>query len=87
VAEAVAGGADPNTNAIRNVKENMAAYARLIRVNIDKKDNILYAIADRILKPADEKKLSEAFGKVEPDEMGEGVHEKYHAWIEKLVGG
>ena len=24
--------------------------------------------------------------KVEAEELGEGVHEKYHAWIEKLVG-
>ena len=34
----------------------------------------------------DQETLAQAFDKVESEEMGEGVHEKYHAWIKKLVG-
>lgn len=42
-------------------------------------------MADRMFKPQDQKALIEAFDKVEAEEMGEGIHEKYHAWIEKLI--
>lgn len=86
VAEAVAGKSVPNAAAIRKVKKNLAAYAQLLRAHIDKEDHDLYPMADRLLKPADQKALAKAFDKVESEELGEGVHEKYHAWIEKLVG-
>jgi hemerythrin-like domain-containing protein len=84
VAEAVKGKSA--ADAIRKVKKNLAAYARLLRAHIAKEDHVLYPMADRLLKPADQKVLAEAFEKVESEELGEGVHEKYHAWIEKLTG-
>ena len=86
VAEAVAGKGTPDAAAIRKAKENLAAYARLLRAHIDKEDGVLYAMADRILSAHDQKSLCDAFDKVEAEEMGEGVHEKYHAWIETLAG-
>ena len=87
VAEAVAGKIVPDAAAIRKAKENLAAYAQLLRVHIDKEENVLYPMADRLLKSAaDQKTLLQAFDKVESEEMGQGVHEKYHAWIEKLAG-
>ena len=85
VAEAVAGKTVPDAAAIRKAKENLASYAQLLRAHIDKEDNILYPMADRLLKSADQETLAQAFGKVESEEMGEGVHAKYHAWIKKLV--
>ena len=87
VAEVVAGKTVPDAAAIRKAKENLAAYAQLLRAHIDKEDNVLYPMADRLLKStADQKTLTQAFDKVESEEIGEGVHKKYHAWIEKLVG-
>lgn len=86
VAEAVAGKGAPDAAAIRKAKENLAAYAQLLRAHIDKEDTVLYPMADRLLKSADQKALAQAFDKVESEELGAGVHEKYHAWIEKLVG-
>jgi hemerythrin-like domain-containing protein len=86
IAETVARKTAPDAAGIRKAKENLTAYARLLRAHIDKEDNVLYPMADRLLKPVDQKSLAEAFDKVESEEMGEGVHEKYHAWIEKLAG-
>ena len=86
VAKAVAGKGVPGAAAIRKAKKNLAAYAQLLRAHIDKENDVLYPIADRLLKPVDQKNLVEAFDKVESQELGEGVHEKYHAWMEKLVG-
>lgn len=86
VAEAVAGKNAPDTAAIRKAKKNLVAYAQLLRAHIDKEDHVLYPMADHIFKPQDQKALAEAFDKVEVEEMGEGVHEKYHSWIKELVG-
>jgi hemerythrin-like domain-containing protein len=86
VAEAVKGKGAAATATVRKAKKNLAAYARLLRTHIDKEDNVLYTMADRILNARDQQSLCNAFDKVEAEEIGEGVHEKYHAWIEKLVG-
>ncbi len=86
VAEAVAGKGEPTADAVRIAEENLAAYAELLRAHIDKEDLILYPMADRLLTPADQEALVDAFDKVEAEELGEGVHEKYHAWIKELVG-
>lgn len=86
VKEAVTGKGAPAAAAIRKSKKNLASYARLIRAHIGKEDSLLYPMADRLLKSADQNSLAEAFEKVESEELGEGVHEKYHAWIEQLVG-
>ncbi|MDD5678924.1 MAG: hemerythrin domain-containing protein [Kiritimatiellae bacterium] len=86
IAAAVAGRGAPGAAAILKARENLDAYARLLRAHIDKEDNDLYAMADRILNTHDQKSLCDAFDKVEAEQIGEGVHERYHAWIEKLVG-
>ena len=86
VAEAVADKSVPDAAVIRKTMENLAAYAQLLRTHIDKEDNVLYPMANRLLTPAGQKSLVEAFDKVESEELGEEVHQKYHAWIEKLVG-
>lgn len=43
-------------------------------------------MADRLLSREDQQALTSAFDRVEAEEMGEGVHEKYHQWVHKLIG-
>lgn len=86
MAAEVAGEGDPAAEAIRVVRDRLSDYARLLRAHIDKENNALFSMADRMLTPAEQETLVEAFEKVELEELGEGVHEKYHAWIERLVG-
>ncbi|MDD4869054.1 MAG: hemerythrin domain-containing protein [Kiritimatiellae bacterium] len=86
IVKAVSGKGISDATVIRKAMENLASYAQLLRVHIDKEDNVLYPMADRLLKSSDQKILVDAFDKVESEELGKGVHEKYHAWIEKLVG-
>jgi hemerythrin-like domain-containing protein len=64
--------------AVSAVGDNLAAYIILLRQHIQKEDNILFPMADRLI-PADEQQLlTEAFARIEAEEMGEGTHEKYH---------
>ena len=54
-------------------------------VKADKENNILFAIADRVLTPEDQDELSAAFEAIEAEEIGEGVHEQYHQFAHELM--
>ncbi len=59
-------------------------YAELLRNHIAKEDNVLFPMADRMLSAADQEELTRAFDRVEAEEMGDGVHEKYHQLAHRL---
>jgi hemerythrin-like domain-containing protein len=71
--------------AIRQVRENLAAYVKLLKEHITKEDNVLFVMAEQVLTHQDQKTLAAAFEKVEADEMGQGVHEKYHQLAHELA--
>ena len=85
IAEAVGKTGIPSAASARKVKEELSAYAALLRGHIDKEDNVLYPMADRLLTADEQTALTQAFERVESEEMGPCVHEKYHEWIETLV--
>jgi hemerythrin-like domain-containing protein len=75
-------GAD---EARQDVVSNALGYVTLLRQHISKEDHILFPMADRVI-PVDEHSLVlDGFDKVEHEETGEGVHEKYLALAERLA--
>jgi hemerythrin-like domain-containing protein len=70
--------------ALASLREHLAGYIGLLRAHIDKEDQILYPMADRLLGPADQEALLRDFERVEREEIGEGVHEKFHRLAEGL---
>ncbi len=44
-------------------------------------------MADGLLSPEDQRALEEAFERVEREEIGEEVYEKYHQMAHRLSGG
>jgi hemerythrin-like domain-containing protein len=66
------------------ILQNAQGYAALLRDHIYKEDNILFPLANRAI-PLDQQDLvAEGFERVEHEEKGAGVHEKYLALAEKL---
>ena len=66
------------------VLSNARGYARLLRQHILKENTVLFPLAGRLI-PADEHDaVLDAFERVEHEETGEGVHEKYLALAEAL---
>lgn len=63
----------------------MLGYVELLRSHIDKENNILFPMGDGVLSETDQAELAEAFEKLEREEIGEGVHEKYHELAHKLA--
>jgi hemerythrin-like domain-containing protein len=66
------------------VVQNALGYVALLRQHIHKEDNILFPMADRVIPPERQQKVLKEFERIEVEETGEGVHEKYHALAEVL---
>jgi hemerythrin-like domain-containing protein len=56
-------------------------YVRLLREHIDKENGVLFPMADSLLSESEQDEMSDSFERIEADEMGPGVHERYHAMI------
>lgn len=87
IAEALPQVAKGKSSAVTLVKENLLAYIDLLKAHINKEDNILYPLGDKVLTAEDQRALIKAFEEVEADEMGEGVHKKYHELAHELAKG
>jgi hemerythrin-like domain-containing protein len=64
--------------------EAAAKYAVLLRNHIDKENNVLFVMADRLLSESDQKSLVEAFEGIETDKLGAGTHERLHKLMDRL---
>lgn len=73
-AESLAQG---DQNARRQVVHFARSYAALLRQHILKEDRILFPMANQIIPTAHQDQVYAGFEKVEHEETGEGVHEKY----------
>ena len=62
----------------------LLGYVELLRNHISKEDNVLFPMADRILPAEEQSGLAMAFEKVEEEEIGAGVHERYHELAHRL---
>jgi len=66
--------------------QNALAYLRLLREHIRKEDEILFAMADEVLTPQDQRELLKAFEEHEAAAIGSGVHEEYLKLADELAG-
>ena len=82
------------------MKNSLLAYAKLLRRHIQKEDNVLYPMADRVLTGQDQQALAEAFEKVEAQEISARASTRsttglrtnwrrgeHSAWTGPLAGG
>ncbi len=61
-----------------------AGYVKLLDGHIMKENNILFRMADEMLSDDRQKELLKEFDRVEREEIGAGVHEKYHEMLRGL---
>jgi hemerythrin-like domain-containing protein len=65
-----------------DIVANARGYADLLTQHIQKEDNVLYPMADRVLGTADQEAMLNRFDEVEA--LHPEDHEKYHALIHQL---
>ena len=66
------------------IAQNIRGYVGILRQHIPKEDNVLYPMADGTLSAAELERLLAELERVEREDMGEGVHERYHHLAEEL---
>lgn len=66
------------------VTHNALGYVALLRQHIHKEDNILFPMADRVIPSDRQEKVNQEFERIETEEVGAGIHEKYLALAEVL---
>lgn len=72
--------------AVAVVRAAATDYIELLRHHIQKEDNILFAMARRVLSPEDVERLQKEFQCVEEHHIGPGVHAHYEALAAELSG-
>jgi hemerythrin-like domain-containing protein len=72
-----------DADSLSKIKENMLGYVNLLRNHIDKEDNILFRMADNVLKSNEQQLLLSQFDKVE-SEVGKEVIQNFILQINEL---
>jgi hemerythrin-like domain-containing protein len=85
VADALSQAREGDPAALGAVQANLLAFVHLLRAHISKEDNVLYPMADQRFTATDQRALAEAFDRVEAEEIGAGVHERYHQMAHDLA--
>lgn len=73
-------------DALSAILEHAHAYRSLLRAHIQKENNILFPMADRLLPDDVAVSVFARFEEIERDRVGEGKHEAYHAMLHTLKG-
>lgn len=68
------------------IRESARAYRDLLRAHIQKENNVLFPMADRLVPDEVAAKIVEQFEEIERNRVGEGKHEAYHAMLHRLKG-
>jgi hemerythrin-like domain-containing protein len=66
-----------DADARAEVARNSLGYVLLMRQHIMKEEKVLFPMADRVILGDKQTEVAEAFERVEQEETGAGVHEKY----------
>ncbi|MBI2853618.1 MAG: hemerythrin domain-containing protein [Chloroflexi bacterium] len=64
--------------------KNAHAYADLLAQHIRKEDNILYAMADRVLSQSDQKNLLTRFSEIDKERLGPEKRQQYMSLLDEL---
>lgn len=67
------------------VSANLAILDDHLRSHIGKENEVLFPMADKVFTPEDQQALIASFEKHEAEEIGEGVHERYHQLAHELA--
>ncbi len=68
----------------RSFAEHARQYIQLLTGHINKENSVLFPMADRELLADEQERIASEFDRIEREEIGQGVHEKYHAMIHRL---
>lgn len=84
IAEGLTRAKSGDATAATTITEHVWAYQQMLQAHIQKENNVLFPMADRVVPGDVAAKLYEQFELIERDRMGEGKHEAYHHMLHQL---
>lgn len=60
-------------------------YSSLLKSHIMKENQVLFVMADSLLKPAAQEEVVQQFEEIENNKLGAGTHERLHGKIDQLI--
>lgn len=73
-----------NKPAIADIISNSRSYIELLRSHIEKENNVLFMMTDKVLNEEEQSKAFNEFEKLEIEKIGPGKHEEYHELLKEL---
>ena len=70
--------------ALQDFAKGARNYINLLTQHIQKEDQVLFPMGERVLPKEIQAKLAEGFEKIEMERIGAGTHEKFHKLLEEL---
>ena len=70
--------------ALPSYAENARNYIVLLTQHINKEDNVLFPMGEKILSRKTQQDLVEGFEKIEVERIGKGTHEEFHTLLRHL---
>ncbi len=84
MAEALDRNQKGNPKALADYAENARNYIALLTQHIEKEENILFPMGEKVLSKKTQEELVEGFEKIEVERIGEGTHEEFHKLLHHL---
>lgn len=84
MADALARYKNGDPSALRGFAKEARSYGNLLTQHINKEDQILFPMGERVLPKEVQAKLAEGFEKIEVERLGVGTHEELHKLLDKL---
>jgi hemerythrin-like domain-containing protein len=72
------------SDALQLIANNLLSYVNLLHTHIQKEENILFPMAEKVLSAQKLNEIYEHFGRIEEEVIGHGVHEQFHELLNKL---
>lgn len=69
---------------VSEIIKNVQNYGKLLSSHIDKENNVLYVMAERVLSADKMTEMVDAFNRIEEIEVGPNKHEEFHATLHAL---
>lgn len=71
-------------NSVTEIIDNSQKYGKLLTSHIDKENNVLYVMAERVLSTDKMLEMEAEFIRIEEIEVGPNKHEEFHATLHAL---
>ena len=84
ISEALPPAEAGDADAARSLGRHLQNYVELLRIHIDKENNVLFPRAENLLSDTEKQEVVAGYEKIESAEMGEGTHEQYHEMAHAL---